>query len=327
MKLGSLRSGGRDGTLVVIDRQIGRAVRVPEVAETLQQAIENWTSAAPRLQDVYRMLCAGEIAHSFAIEKDALTSPLPRSYQFLDGSVYLHHMKQARAARGAPMPPHYETEPVMYQGLSDAFRGPFEPVSFPSDDLEIDYEAEIAVILDDVPMGVDRNAAGDFIRLAILLNDYTLRALTRTELPKGFGFLQSKPTSSFSPVAVTLDELGGAWDGSRFHLQVSSMVNGRVVGTAASGHGMYFDYPDLIAHAARTRTLSAGTILGAGSISNPEASTGAGCIAEARFNEEVHFGTPQTPFLRFGDRIHIEAFDANGESAFGAIDQEIVGPT
>jgi fumarylacetoacetate (FAA) hydrolase len=324
MKLASLREGGRDGTLIVVDRALERAVRVPEVAPTLQRALERWADCAERLAETAAELEAGQRQDAFALDMDALASPLPRAFQFLDGSVYLHHMAKARKARGAAMPPNFETDPIMYQGLSDRFIGPREPMPLPSEDLGIDYEAEVAVVLDDVPMGTPPERAGAYIRLVMLLNDFTLRTLTRTELPKGFGFVQAKPTSAFSPVALTPDELGDAWDGTRLSLPILSSINGRAMGRANAGHDMYFDFPRLIAHAARTRRLSAGTIIGAGAVSNKDPATGHACLAELRADEELRDGQATTPWLRFGDRVRIEMLDAQGRSLFGAIDQPVV---
>lgn len=321
MKLASLREGGRDGTLVVVDTALARAVRVPRIAATLQQALERWSEARTLLVAVAEELEAGRREDAFPFDPAQVASPLPRSYQFLDGSVYLHHMEKARKARGAAMPPNYRTDPVMYQGMSDYFCGPREPMLFPEEALDIDYEAEIAIVTDEVPMGVSVEEASKHIVLVMLLNDYTLRALTRTELPKGFGFLQAKPTSTFSPVAVTPGELGAAFDGEKFHLRVRSSINGARMGEPDAGRDMFFTYPQLIAHAARTRRLSAGTIIGAGSISNQDEAAGFGCVAEARIHEEMVHGAARTPWLRFGDRVRIEAFDADGVSIFGAIDQ------
>ena len=323
MKLASLKNGTRDGALVVVDRKLETCLRVPQIAPTLQQAIENWSATAPKLQAVYDQLNAGKAAGAEPFSPARAESPLPRTYQFLDGSVYLSHMRKARAARGAEMPPNFETEPLMYQAVSDGFIGPVDDMAFPTDDLGVDMEAEVAVILDDVPMGVTAAEAGKHIKLAMLLNDYTLRALTRTELPKGFGFLQAKPTSGFSPVAVTLDELP-QWDGETLNLPLISSVNGRKIGSPHAGKDMYFNYPQLIAHAARTRKLGAGTILGAGTVANKDESTGSSCIAEARANEEIALGKAVTPFLKFGDRVRIEMLDEAGQTIFGAIDQKIV---
>lgn len=324
MKLASIKNGNRDGALVVVDRALERAVKVSQIAATLQQALERWSDVVPRLAAVAEVLEAGRCDDAFAFDPAQAASPLPRAYQFLDGSVYLHHMEKARKARGAAMPPNYRTEPVMYQGLSDAFLGPRDPMPLPDEDLDIDYEAEIAIVTNDVPMGTTATQASRHIKLVMLLNDYTLRALTRTELPKGFGFLQAKPTSAFSPVAVTPDELGDAFDGERVSLRVLSSVNGHPMGRPDAGRDMFFTYPQLIAHAARTRTLAAGTIIGAGSISNQDESAGFGCIAEARIHEETVHGHARTPWLRFGDSVRIEALDGEGASIFGAIDQRIV---
>lgn len=323
MKLASLKNDQKDGQLIVVDAALKRAVKVENIAQTMQKAIENWSTAEPQLRAVYAALQRGECSHAFAIDFTALASPLPRSYQFLDGSVYLHHMEKARKARGAEMPPNYKTEPLMYQGLSDQFDGPRDPMRIPSEDLGLDYEAEVAIIVDEVPMGTSALNAGSHIKLVMLLNDYTLRTLTRTELPKGFGFLQAKPTSSFSPIAVTPDTLGAAWDGSKLSLPILSSINGCPMGRANAGLDMYFTYPQLIAHAARTRTLSAGTIIGAGAVSNKDHSAGYACIAEARADEELATGVAVTPWLRYGDKICIDMHDTSGESIFGAIEQYV----
>ncbi|MEO6273251.1 MAG: fumarylacetoacetate hydrolase family protein [Rhodoferax sp.] len=323
MKLASLKTGGRDGTLVVVSADLSRCVTVPHIAATLQQALERWSVCSTALAQVYADLQAGHCVQAFAMDVHQLASPLPRSFQFLDGSVYLHHMEKARKARGVAMPPNYKTEPLMYQGLSHAFDGPTDPMRLPSDDLEIDYEAEIAVVVDDVPMGVRVEDASAHIKLVMLLNDYTLRALTKTELPKGFGFLQAKPTSAFSPVAVTLDELGDAWDGNKLSLPLISAINGQRMGQPNAGKDMFFNYPQLIAHAARTRALCAGTIIGAGTVTNQDESGGFGCIAEARIHQELEHGEASMPWMRFGDIVRIEMLDAQGVSIFGAIEQAI----
>jgi fumarylacetoacetate (FAA) hydrolase len=324
VKLASLKAGRRDGRLIVVDATLTRAVAVPDIAATMQQAIEDWDACAPQLRDVYDSLQRGECHDGFAVLVDELASPFPRSFQFLDGSVYLHHMEKARRARGADMPLNYETEPLMYQGLSDHFIGPREPMLIPDEALGLDYEPEVAVVLDDVPMGVSVEDASRHIKLVMLLNDYTLRTLTRTELPKGFGFLQAKPTSSFSPVAVTPDELGAAWDGDKLSLPLISSLNGRVVGQANAGRDMFFSYPQLIAHAARTRRLSAGTILGAGAVANQDPETGHACLAEVRADEEIAASKASTPWLKFGDVVRIEMLDPAGRSIFGAIEQRVL---
>lgn len=323
MKLASMKSGGRDGRLAVVDSTLSWAVYVPHIASTMQQAIENWDTAQPQLQAVSIALEAGDIEGRFAFDPMLAASPLPRAYQFLDGSVYLYHMERARKARGAEMPPNYKTDPLMYQGLSDRFDGPRDPFRLLTDADGIDYEAEVAIVVDDVPMGVSVDDATSHIKLLMLLNDYTLRSLTRTELPKGFGFLQAKPTSAFSPVAVTPDELGSAWDGSKLSLPILSAVNGRAMGHANAGVDMFFSYPELIAHAARTRSLSAGTIIGAGAVSNRDRSTGYACVAELRAEEELEGGSARTPWLHFGDTVRIEMLDGRKRSVFGAIEQTI----
>ena len=323
MKLASMKRGGRDGTLVVVNRALEHAVAVPQIANTMQQALDDWQSLAPQLAKVSAALEAGQCATAFAFAPGAAASPLPRSFQFLDGSVYLHHMEKARRARGVAMPPNHTIEPLMYQGLSDTFGGPCDAMRCVSEDLEIDYEAEVAIITDDVPMGVTVAAAASHIKLIMLLNDWTARALTRSELPKGFGFVQSKPASAFSPVAVTPDELGAAWDGARLCLPLHSAVNGTALGCPNAGVDMFFTYPELIAHAARTRALGAGTIIGAGAVSNRDPATGHGCIAEARVDEQDAYAAARTPWLRDGDVVRIEMFDAQGASVFGAIEQRL----
>lgn len=323
MKLGSLKNGERDGVLVVVDRKLATCVRVPQIAKTLQQAIETWSATAPKLQAVYDLLNAGKADGAETFSPQRAESPLPRAYQFLDGSVYLSHMRKARKARGAEMPPNFETEPLMYQAVSDGFIGPVDNMPLPTDELGVDMEAEVAVILDDVPMGVTADQAGKHVKLIMLLNDYTLRTLTKSELPKGFGFMQAKPTSGFSPVAVTLDELP-QWDGQKLNLQLISSVNGKRIGAPHAGKDMYFDYLQLIAHAARTRKLGAGTILGAGTVANKDETAGSSCIAEVRANEEIEHGRPSTPFLKFGDRVRIEMLDEAGQTIFGAIDQKVI---
>lgn len=323
MKLASLKQGGRDGTLVVVNRQLTQAVTVPHIAMTLQQALDDWAACAPRLAEVSAALNDGACAQAFVFEPRHCASPLPRAYQFLDGSVYLHHMEKARRARGVAMPPNYETEPLMYQGLSDSFLGPHDDAPFANEELEIDCEAEVAIITDDVPMGVSAQAAASHIKLIMLMNDWTARALTRSELPKGFGFVQSKPASSFSPVAVTPDEFGAAWDGARVALPLETLVNGQHLGCPNAGVDMFFGYPELIAHAARTRRLSAGTIIGAGAVSNRDPATGHGCIAEARVDEQAEQGEAHTAWLSFGDEVCIDMRDAGGVSVCGALVQRV----
>jgi fumarylacetoacetate (FAA) hydrolase len=323
MKLASLKTNGRDGALLVVSKDLTHAALVPQIAKTMQEVIENWESLSPSLNKAYEQLNAGELSGAFKLNVADLESPFPRSYQFLDGSVYLHHMEKARKARGAEMPPNYKTEPLMYQGLSDKFCGPTEAMTFPDATLEPDYEAEVAIVVDDVPMGTKKADAGKHIKLVMLLNDYTLRALTKTELPKGFGFMEAKPTSAFSPVAVTLDELGDKWDGEKLHLPLISGINGKRMGQPNTGRDMFFTYLDLIEHACRTRSLSAGTIIGAGSVTNQDEASGFGCVAEARIHEQMVNGKASTPFLKDGDEVYIEMLDDQGQSVFGAIRQKI----
>ena len=322
MKLASLKSGSRDGALAVVARDLSKCVPVPRIAHTLQHAIETWSTIAPKLKAIYNHLNDGTAEHTELFAPERAESPFPRAYQFLDGSVYLSHMQKARKARGAEMPANFDTEPLMYQGMSDGFIGPLDDMLLPTDDLGVDFEAEIAVVVDDVPMGVSAHDAMAHIKLVMLLNDFTLRTLTRSELPKGFGFMQAKPTSGFSPVAVTPDELP-QWDGQKLNVRLISSVNGHKVGSPHAGHDMFFTYPQLIAHAARTRKLGAGTILGAGTVANKHEGSGSSCIAEVRANEEIASGNASTPFLKFGDRVRIEVLDEAGRSIFGAIDQRI----
>ncbi|MEE9251039.1 MAG: fumarylacetoacetate hydrolase family protein [Alphaproteobacteria bacterium] len=323
MKLGSLKAGGRDGTLVVVSRDLARALKVPEVAPTLQACVENWADAAARLESVYRRLNKGEAAHAFPLEPGALASPLPRAYQWADASAYLNHVELVRRSRGAEMPPGFADEPLMYQGGSDGFLGPTDDIEAASEEWGIDMEGEVAVITDDVPTGVGAAEAAGHIKLVMLANDVSLRNLVAAELAKGFGFFQSKPASSFSPVAVTPDELGEAWDGGRLQLPLLVHLNGEPLGRADAGADMQFGFPELVAHAARTRRLGAGTIVGSGTVSNRDRSVGCSCLAEKRMIEIIEQGEAKTPFMRFGDRVRIEMLDTQGNSIFGAIDQKV----
>jgi fumarylacetoacetate (FAA) hydrolase len=323
MKLASLKQGGRDGTLVVVSRDLLRAVAVPELAATLQIALDNWHELAAHLKRVYEKLNAGEIADALAFHPQEAASPLPRAYQWADGSAYVNHVELVRKARGAEMPPSFWTDPLMYQGGSDSFIGPCDPILAESESWDIDLEAEVAVITDDVPIGVSAQAATKHIRLLMLANDVSLRNLIAAELGKGFGFFQSKPATAFSPVAVTPAELGRAWDGHKLHLPLTVQVNGERLGLLDAGMDMTFDFPALVAHAARTRELEAGSIIGSGTVSNVDRSKGSACLAEKRMLETILEGKPRTPFLRFGDRVRIEMTDAHGHSVFGAIEQVV----
>lgn len=333
MKLASLKAGGRDGTLVVVSRDLTRAIPVPEIARTLQAALDDWTALAPKLEEAYRALNADPAAGQ-PFDPAQAASPLPRAYQWADGSAYVNHVELVRKARGAEMPPSFWTDPLMYQGCSDSFLAPTDPIPAATEAWGIDFEAEIAVITGDVPMGVSAEAARGQIRLLMLVNDVSLRNLIPAELGKGFGFFQSKPASSFSPVAVTPDELGDAWDGGKLHRPLVTTLNGEAFGKPDAGVDMTFDFPTLIAHAAKTRHLAAGSIIGSGTVSNkldggpgkPVAAGGVGysCLAELRMIETIEHGAPKTSFMRFGDRVRIELFDTDGASVFGAIDQQVV---
>jgi fumarylacetoacetate (FAA) hydrolase len=323
MKLASLRRGGRDGTLAVASRDLARAVRVPDIAPTLQAALDDWPAVAPALAAVAARLETAPPAGAFALEPEALASPLPRAYQFADGSAYVVHVELVRRARGAEMPPSFWTDPLMYQGLSDGFLGPTEPIRLADEGWGIDFEAEVAVITDDVPMGVAPDVAAGHIRLVMLLNDVSLRNLIPGELAKGFGFFQSKPASACSPVAVTPDELGAAWRDGRLHGPLLSFRNGVPFGRPDCGRDMVFDFPTLIAHAARTRRLGAGSIIGSGTVANRDPTVGCSCIAETRTRETLAGGGPRTPFLTFGETIRIEMRDESGASLFGAIEQRV----
>ncbi|MCD9047798.1 fumarylacetoacetate hydrolase family protein [Luteimonas sp. MHLX1A] len=323
MKLGSLKEGGRDGTLVVVSRDLARAVRADGIAPTLQRALEDWSNTAPRLNALAQQLEAGDVDGAFDLDVSALASPLPRAYEFVDGSAYLPHVERVRRARGAEVPESFYTDPLMYQATSAGFLGPRDPVRVVSEDYGIDLEAEIVVITDDVPMAPTPEEAAGHIQLVGLVNDVSLRNLIPGELAKGFGFLQSKPRSALSPVFVTPDELGDAWQGNKLHLPLVTHVNGEWFGAPEAGVDMQFDFAQLVAHAAKTRPLSAGTIVGSGTIANQDTSKGASCFAEKRTVEALEHGKPLTPFLSFGDTVRIEMRDAQGESIFGAIEQRI----
>lgn len=324
MKLASLKTGGRDGTLIVVNRALTQFILADEVAATLQQAIEDWSYAAPRLNALSDSLNAAEREDSQALDFSALASPLPRAYEFLDGSAYLPHVERVRRARGAEVPASFYEDPLMYQATSAGFHGPRDAVQVVSEDYGIDFESEIVVVTDDVPMAVDAEQAALNIQLIGLINDVSLRNLIPAELAKGFGFLQSKPRSALSPVLVTPDELGEHWGGSKLSLPLHSTLNGTFFGKPEAGVDMQFNFAQLVAHAARTRPLTAGTIVGSGTIANEDTGKGASCLAEIRMLEIIADGKPSTPFMRFGDSVRIEMFDSHGDSIFGAIEQEIV---
>jgi fumarylacetoacetate (FAA) hydrolase len=329
MKLASLKEGGRDGTLIVVSRDLSRAVRATDIAHTLQRALEDWHNAAPRLHRVYELLNDATRAQTingesvFVLDAAALAAPLPRSYEFVDGSAYLPHVERVRRARGAEVPESFYTDPLMYHAVGAGFYGPRDAVRVTSEDYGIDLEAEVVVVTDDVPMAVTSAQAAEHIQLVGLVNDVSLRNLIPGELAKGFGFLQSKPRSALSPVFVTPDELGDAWKSSKVHLALTTHINGKLFGQPEAGEDMQFSFADLVAHAAKTRPLSAGTIVGSGTIANQDESKGASCLAEKRTLETIRDGKPSTPFLKFGDSVRIEMFDRAGASVFGSIEQKI----
>jgi fumarylacetoacetate (FAA) hydrolase len=323
MKLGSLKEGGRDGTLIVVSRDLKHAVKATDIAVTLQAALDDWSNAAPRLNALSDELNAGNAAGAFALDMGLLASPLPRAYEFVDGSAYLPHVARVRRARGAEVPESFYVDPLMYQATSAGFLGPRDPVVVPSEDYGIDLEAEVVVVTDDVPMAVTPAQAAGHIQLVGLINDVSLRGLIPAELAKGFGFLQSKPRSALSPVFVTPDELGDAWQDEKLHLPMRTWLNGKWFGEAECGVDMQFNFAQLVAHAAKTRPLTAGTIVGSGTIANEDTSKGASCLAEQRTVEALRDGKPSTPFLKFGDTLRIDITDAHGASIFGAIEQAI----
>jgi fumarylacetoacetate (FAA) hydrolase len=329
MKLASLKEGGRDGTLIVVSRDLTRAVRATDIAHTLQRALEDWHNAAPRLHRVYELLNDAARAQTvngetvFAVDLAALAAPLPRAYEFVDGSAYLPHVERVRRARGAEVPESFYVDPLMYHAVGAGFYGPRDAVRVTSEDYGIDLEAEVVVVTDDVPMAVTSTQAAEHIQLIGLVNDVSLRNLIPGELAKGFGFLQSKPRSALSPVFVTPDELGDAWKTSKVHLALTTHINGAWFGAPEAGEDMQFSFADLVAHAAKTRPLSAGTIVGSGTIANQDEGRGASCLAEKRTLETIREGKPSTPFLKFGDTVRIEMFDRAGTSVFGAIEQKI----
>ncbi|MER8595436.1 fumarylacetoacetate hydrolase family protein [Mesorhizobium sp. M1182] len=332
MKLATLKDGTRDGKLVVVSRDLTRFTDASFLVRTLQAALDDWHRIAPHLAAMAESLENNAVPSVRFHEHDA-HSPLPRAYQWADGSAYVNHVELVRKARGVEMPPSFWTDPLIYQGGSDSFLAPRDPIRMADEALGIDMEGEVAVIVDDVSIGASLDEARAAIRLVMLVNDVTLRGLTGPELAKGFGFYQSKPSSAFSPVAVTPDELGDAWDGGKVSLPLLVDLNGKPFGRANAGIDMTFDFPALIVHAAKTRPLAAGTIVGSGTVSNkldggpgkPASAGGAGysCIAELRMIETIEAGEPKTPFLRFGDSVRIEMKDRGGHSIFGAIEQKV----
>ena len=324
MKFATLADGSRDGRLVLVSRDLAWALPVPQVARTLQDALDRWAEVEPVLRGLAADLEAGRAADAGRFDPAGALAPLPRSHHWVDGSAYVNHVELVRKARGAEMPPSFWTDPLVYQGGSDDFIAPTADAAFPSEEHGIDFESEVAVVTDDVPMGTVADAARGHIRLVMLVNDWSLRNLIPAELAKGFGFYQSKPATSFSPVAVTPDELGEAWDGGKVRLPLRTHLNGELFGHPDAGADMTFDFPRLIEHLTRTRRLGAGAIVGSGTVSNYDRGLGSSCVAERRMLEQVEHGRPSTPFLRYGDRVRIEMLDRDGNSIFGAIDQKVV---
>jgi fumarylacetoacetate (FAA) hydrolase len=323
MKLATLNDGTRDGQLAVVSRDLKTAHIADGIAPTLQAALDDWTFIAPQLAELYQQLNAGRGHRSFDFDPAKCMAPLPRAYQWADGSAYVNHVELVRKARNADMPESFWEDPLMYQGGSDDFIGPMDDIVVAHEAWGIDFEAEVAVITDDVPMGSTPDEAQLHIKLLMLVNDISLRNLIPPELAKGFGFLQSKPASSFSPVAVTPDELGDTWKDGKVHLPLRATWNGKLVGQPHAGVDMVFNFPQLVSHLCKTRNARAGSIVGSGTVSNKDASRGYSCIAEKRCLEMIADGEASTPFMQFGDTIRIEMLDAGGKSVFGAIDQTV----
>ncbi len=333
MKLATLKKGGRDGTLVVVNRALTHCRPVPAITRTLQTALDDWDAVEPQLRQVYEALNSGAFPNPEPFDQSQCHSPMPRAYQWADGSAYMNHVELVRRARGAELPPEFWTDPLMYQGASDSFVGPCDPIYALSEDWGIDLEAEVAVITSDVRMGTTPEKCAPAIRLLMLVNDVSLRNLIPAELAKGFGFFQSKAASAFSPVAVTPDELGKDWGDGKVRRPLTVHLNGQLFGQPNAGVDMTFNFPQLVAHVAKTRELAAGSIIGSGTVSNKQddlhgssiANGGVGycCLAEVRMYETIETGKPQTSFLRFGDSVRIEMFDAAGQSVFGAIKQQV----
>lgn len=324
MKLATYNNGRRDGQLMLVSRDLSQCVAVGAIAHTMQQLLDNWALFAPQLQELSDALNTGLLQNAIAFDVNQCLSPFPRAYQWADGSAYVNHVELVRKARGAEMPATFWTDPLVYQGGSDSFIAPTADIPLASEEWGIDFESEIAVVTDDVPMGVKTEAAEKHIKLLMLVNDVSLRNLIPGELAKGFGFFQSKPSSSFSPVAITPDELGESWADSRVHLPLITHLNGELFGQPNAGVDMTFNFSELVAHVAKTRPLGAGAIIGSGTISNYDRSAGSSCLAEKRMLETIADGQPETSFMGFGNTVRIEMLDHEGNSIFGAIDQKVV---
>jgi fumarylacetoacetate (FAA) hydrolase len=326
MKLATLKDGTRDGQLAVVARDLKTAHIADGIAPTMQAALDDWAFISPQLEELYRQLNEGRARRAFDFDPARCMAPLPRAYQWADGSAYVNHVELVRRARKAEMPASFWEDPLMYQGGSDDFLGPMDPIVLAHEEWGIDFEAEVAVIVSDVAMGATPDDAFQQIRLLTLVNDVSLRNLIPEELAKGFGFLQSKPATSFAPLAVTPDELGEAWRDAKVHLPLRSVWNGHLVGQPEAGEDMVFNFAQLVAHLAKTRNVRAGSIIGSGTVSNRDASRGYSCIAEKRCLEMIDSGEAVTPFMRFGDTIRIEMLDQKGKSVFGAIEQVLKRP-
>ncbi|MFN0122672.1 MAG: fumarylacetoacetate hydrolase family protein [Blastocatellia bacterium] len=323
MKLATLKDGSRDGTLIVVSRDLTRAVSAGAIARTMQAALDAWDSRVPQLRALADELHAGTAKNTFAFDPQAAAAPLPRAYQWCDGSAFLNHGRLMEKAFNTPPMPDFETIPLMYQGGSDDFLGACDDVPFASEEHGIDFEGEFGVIVDDTPMGCAPEDAASHIKLIVQINDWGLRGFGPREMKTGFGFFQAKPSSSFAPVAVTPDELGDAWRDGRVHLPLNVQWNGAWFGHP-HGSGMNFSFYELIAHAAKTRRLRAGAIIGSGTVSSADRGAGSACISERRVIETLDYGAPKTSFMRFGDTVRMEVFDPGGQSVFAAIAQRIV---
>ncbi|MFT7684820.1 MAG: fumarylacetoacetate (FAA) hydrolase [Candidatus Azotimanducaceae bacterium] len=324
MKLASINNNTRDGSLLVVSRDLKIAASAMDIAGTLQEALDNWEELSPRLLERFNALNERKLENTIDFDQGSVLSPLPRAYQWADGSAYVNHVELVRKARNAEMPDTFWTDPLMYQGGSDTFLAPRGDIKMSSEEWGIDFESEIAVITGDVAMGASLGEAADAIKLFMLVNDVSLRNLIPGELAKGFGFFQAKPSSAFSPVAVTKDELGVAWDGSRLNLPLVTHFNGELFGRPDAGVDMTFDFPTLVSHAAKTRPLGAGCIVGSGTVSNYDRSAGSSCLAEVRMLETINEGKPSTPFMKFDDTVRIEMFDEKEDSIFGSIENRVV---
>lgn len=323
MKLASIDNGTRDGALVVVSKDLSKAVKVPEIAATLQAAMDEWATCESRLTTVYRQLNAGEIEEAFDFASAKWMAPIPRAYHWADGSAYVTHVELVRKARNAELPASFWTDPLMYMGASDAFIGAEDDIEVESEEWGIDFESEVAVFTDDVPAGVNAQDALNHIKLISIINDVSLRNLIPSELSKQFGFYQSKPWTTFAPVAVTPDELAEEWKEGKLHLPLLSTLNGQLIGSPNAGVDMTFHFGELVAHAAKTRSLMAGTVIGSGTVANQGSPNGSSCLAEVRCLEIIKDGKPSTPFMQFGDRIEVEMKNQKGESIFGKINQVV----